>query len=202
MDIKSTILENSLELFLQRGCKAVTMDDVAKENGISKRTLYELFTDKSDLLEQCIGYLHCHMMQYSAKMEEDSQNLLELLFKIHETQSDVIINLKRNFFMELKRYYYPIYKKTVEKFTVYHREKTIEYLKQGQKEGLVIENINIDLVTKIIIEISNIIEDSEVFPLKEHSRKDLFREVVILYFRGISTLKGIEMIDKYIQINK
>lgn len=178
------------------------MDDVAKENGISKRTLYELFTDKSDLLEQCIGYLHCHMMQYSAKMEEDSQNLLELLFKIHETQSDVIINLKRNFFMELKRYYYPIYKKTVEKFTVYHREKTIEYLKQGQKEGLVIENINIDLVTKIIIEISNIIEDSEVFPLKEHSRKDLFREVVILYFRGISTLKGIEMIDKYIQINK
>jgi AcrR family transcriptional regulator len=202
MDIKTTILENSLELFLQRGCKAVTMDDVAKENGISKRTLYELFTDKSDLLEQCIGYLHCHLMKYSAKMEEDSQNLLELLFKIHETQSDVIINLKRNFFMELKRYYYPIYKKTVEKFTVYHREKTAEYLRQGQKEGLVIEDINIDLVTKIIIEISNIIEDSEVFPLKEHSRKDLFREVVILYFRGISTLKGIEKIDKYIQINK
>jgi len=63
-------------------------------------------------------------------------------------------------------------------------------------------DINIDLVTKIIIEISNIIEDSAVFPLKEHSRKDLFREVVILYFRGISTLKGIELIDKYIQINK
>ena len=49
MDPKKKITETSLELFLQRGCKTVTMDDIAKENGISKRTLYEIFTDKSPL---------------------------------------------------------------------------------------------------------------------------------------------------------
>ncbi len=187
-----------MELFLQKGCKAVTMDDVSKENGISKKTLYELFKDKSDLLEQCIDFLHCHMIKYAKNMEEESDNVMSLLFKIHETQSDVIINLKRNFFKELKRYYYAIYKKTVEKFMVYHMERTKEYLNKGQREGLIIENIDTELVSKIIIEISNIIEESELFSFNTHSRKDLFAEVVILYFRGIATEKGREIIDEYI----
>lgn len=197
MDLKTTILENSLELFLQRGCKAVTMDDVARENGISKRTLYEYFTDKYDLLEQCIGYLHCHMMQYAGKMEEESVDILDLLFKLHDTQSDVIINLKRNFFQELKRYYFPLYKKTYEKFMEYHEKKIKDYLTKGQREGYVKEDINKDLISKIIIEISNMIENSEIFTSKEHSRKELFKDVIITYFRGISTMKGIETIDNY-----
>jgi AcrR family transcriptional regulator len=198
MDIKTKILENSMELFLHRGCKAVTMDDIAKENGISKKTLYELFKDKSDLLEQCIDFLRCHMIKYSNDMEEESDNVMSLLFKIHQTQSDVIINLKRKFFTELKRYYYTIYKQTVEKFMKYHMERTKVYLSKGQREGLIIENIDTELVSKIIIEISNLLEESELFSFKMHSRKELFAEVVILYFRGIATEKGREIIDEYI----
>ena len=58
MATREQILETSLHLFLQRGCKNLTMDEVASENGISKRTLYEMFKDKSSLLEESIISLH------------------------------------------------------------------------------------------------------------------------------------------------
>ena len=109
----------------------------------------------------------------------------------------MIINLKRNFFQELKRYYFPLYKKTYEKFMEYHEKKIKDYLTKGQREGYVKEDINKDLISKIIIEISNMIENSEIFTSKEHSRKELFKDVIITYFRGISTMNGIETIDNY-----
>lgn len=198
MDIRDRIIEVSTELFLQSGCKSVTMDDVARENGISKRTLYEHFSDKTGLLEECIEFMKVQMIDYSNKLEQESENVLDLLFRIHNSQSDIIINLKINFFQELRKYYYDLYKKTVENVTVYHLERINDYIAKGQKEGIVLENIDRDLVSKIIIEISHLIENSDAFPVKEYKRKELFKEVVIFYFRGIATKMGIEMIDEYL----
>ncbi|HCV16103.1 MAG TPA: hypothetical protein DF637_07210 [Rikenellaceae bacterium] len=199
MDIRDRIIEVSTDLFLQNGCKSVTMDDVAKENGISKRTLYEHFSDKSQLLEECIDFMKVQMMAYAAEMEKESENVLDLLFKIHNSQSDIIINLKINFFQELRKYYYDLYKKTVENVMVYHMERINEYIEKGQREGFIIKNINNNLVSKVVIEISHLLENSDVFPVKKYKRKELFKEVVIFYFRGIATEKGIKTIDEYLE---
>lgn len=199
MNIRDRIIEVSTELFLQSGCKSVTMDDVAKENGISKRTLYEHFSDKTTLLEECINFMKDQMMVYSKTLEQESENVLDLLFRIHNSQSDLIINLKINFFQELRKYYYDLYKKTVENVMVYHLERINDYIVKGQKEGYILEDIDRGLVSKIVIEMSHMIENSDVFPIKEYKRKELFKEVVMFYFRGIATQKGIEMIDEYLE---
>ncbi|HCT95171.1 MAG: hypothetical protein A2X19_02320 [Bacteroidetes bacterium GWE2_39_28] len=199
MDIRDRIIEVSTDLFLQNGCKSITMDDVAKENGISKRTLYEQFSDKSQLLEECIEFMKVQMIDYSMSLEKESENVLDLLFKIHNSQSDLIINLKINFFQELRKYYYDLYKKTVENVMVYHMERINEYIEKGQREGYIIKNIDNKIVSKVVIEISHLLENSDVFPVKEYKRKELFKEVVIFYFRGIATEKGIKTIDEYLE---
>ncbi|MFA6770084.1 MAG: TetR/AcrR family transcriptional regulator [Bacteroidales bacterium] len=195
MDPKTKIIETSLELFLQRGCKSVTMDDIAKENGISKRTLYEVFINKSQLLEKCISLMYLQMSDCANEFKDKSTNVIDLLFKLHDSQSDLLFDLKRNFFTELKRYYYQIYKKSIEHFVDFHKKMTHNYIIRGQREGLIKQDINIQLVSKIIIEISSVLENSEVFTLKNYSRKELFREVIIFYIRGICTSTGIELID-------
>lgn len=106
MDLKTKIIETSLELFLQKGCKSVTMDHIARENGISKRTLYENFTDKSQLLEDCIGLMHEQMKVFAGSFRRKEENVIDVLFRLHDSQSDGLLDLKRNFFDELKRYYY------------------------------------------------------------------------------------------------
>lgn len=198
MELRERIIENSMEMFLHRGCKSVTMDEIATENGISKRTLYEQFSDKSSLLEECLVFLENKMKYYTQKAIDESGNVMELVRMFHENQSDMMVNLRINFFFELKKFYPEIYKKTYIRFVEFHKTKTQEFLARGQKEGFFMENINKELVSKILIEISNAIEGSEFISNKDISRKELFRESVVFYFRGISTTKGIELIDSYI----
>ena len=198
MELRERIIENSMDMFFHRGCKSVTMDEIASENGISKRTLYEQFSDKSTLLEECLVFLENKMRYCTQKAIEESENVMEMVRFFHDNQSDMMVNLRLNFFFELKKFYPEIYKKTYGRFVEFHREKTVEFLARGQKEGFFLKDINKELVAKIIIEVSNAIENYDIFPTKDIPRKDMFRESIVFYFRGISTTKGIQLIDGYI----
>ena len=81
---------------------------------------------------------------------------------------------------------------------VYHRERTVKYIEKGKNEGIIIEDVDSTLVSRVVIEITHMLEDDSAFELKHYSRKDLFREIVIRYFRGLATQRGIEIIDEYI----
>jgi len=199
MELRERVVENAMNTFLHRGCKSVTMDDIATENGISKRTLYELFSDKSSLLEECILYSNDKMKCVAEKIMNTGGNVMDLLFSIHEQQAEMAINLRVNFFFELKKYYPEIYLKILTKFTDFHRDSTTSILRRGQEEGLILKDIDKTIVSKTIFEISGIIGDKEIFSLENISRKQLFKETLMYYFRGISTDKGIELIDKYLK---
>lgn len=199
MDQKRDIIERSLELFIQKGCKSVTMDDIARENGISKRTLYELFTDKHQLLEASLKLMYEQMEAQIESHKNRYDNVIDAMFNIHSEQSQNLLDLKKHFFEELSRYYYPVYKNAITYFLDFHWNMTYGFLVKGQREGLIREDIDKELVTKVMIEISNIIENSEFFPLKEYSRRELFKTIVLSYIRGISTLKGISLIDENIK---
>lgn len=198
MDLRERIIENAMDMFLHRGCKSVTMDDVATENGISKRTLYEMFSDKTTFLEECILYSSEKMKCNMEEMKKAPGNVLDLLFKVHENQSELSVNLKINFFIELKKFYPEIYSKFAEKFTKYNIENIRGFLHRGQEEGLVMSDIDTPTVSKAIIELSNIIGNKDIFSLEDITRKQLFKETLIYFFRGISTQKGVELIDKYL----
>lgn len=195
MDQKLTIVENSLELFVKKGCKAVTMDDVAKENGISKRTLYEIFKDKTDLLEECLRYMYNQMEEYFNSIKGNTGNVIETLFIMQSDQSDVLFNLRKNFFEGLKRYYYPLFKKSVNYFIDFHQKVTYDFLQRGKKEGLIKSEINTEIVTKILIELGHMMENSNIFSLEEYSRSELFLEVTVPFIRGLCTMEGIRVVD-------
>ncbi|MCK9305676.1 MAG: TetR/AcrR family transcriptional regulator [Bacteroidales bacterium] len=196
MDLRERIIENSTTLFLSRGCKSVTMDDIAAENGISKRTLYELFSEKSNLLEESIFYIYNKLKSDSEKITREKGNIYEIIFKAHESQSEININLRANFFSELKKFYPVVYEKIFKKFSDFHEKNIILFLERGQKEGLILKTIDNNLVSKMIMEISYIIGDKQVFSLENRSRKELFRQTMLLYFRGISTIEGIKILDE------
>ncbi|MFA6335673.1 MAG: TetR/AcrR family transcriptional regulator [Bacteroidales bacterium] len=198
MSLRERIIENSMEMFLNRGCKSVTMDDIATENGISKRTLYELFSDKSALLDECILHTGEKVKCNADNVMKGPGNVLDMIFKVHEQQAGPVISLRINFFSELKKYYPDIYHKVVVKLTEFHMKSMEKFLQRGQEEGLILKDIDKTIISKIIIEISNIIDDKEIFSLENVSRKQLFKETLLYYFRGISTDEGIKIIDNYL----
>lgn len=195
MDLKGKIVESALTLFLERGCKGVTMDQIAYENGISKRTLYELFSDKSQLLEQSIELMKSQMRAQMAKFESAEINIIEILFILYQNQNSVLLDLKKIFFIELKRYYINLYNKYIENFISIHEEISKQYLIKGQREGLITKEIDIEIVSRIIIELSSVLENMDLLSPRLYSRKEIFKELIIRYIRGISTAKGIALIE-------
>lgn len=198
MDIKERIIENSLELFMNRGCKSVTMDDVAGENGVSKRTLYEFFKDKSTLLQDILVLYENKMRKMFYDISMTSDNILEQFFQLHDRQSELSINLRIIFFAELKKFYPEIYNTVVKKMVCTHDNVIKDGIIKGQQQGLFCKNLNVDIVSKVMGELGSIMENQQLFPLNQFERKAVFREIFINYLRGISTLKGIEIIDNYL----
>lgn len=202
MELRDRIIEVSSDLFMSNGCKSVTMDEVAAANGISKRTLYEHFKDKTNLLEECLLMMEEKMKMLGEKAFSGSKSIIELVCLEHESQSDMMINMRIRFFEELKKYYPDLYDKMHKRFTDFHKVTTRKFLERGQKEGLFLINIDMEFVGRMVFEIATIIQNSEIFSLANHSRKQLFRETMVMYFRGISTEEGIKMIDKYLNIKE
>jgi AcrR family transcriptional regulator len=202
MELRDRIIEVSSDLFMSNGCKSVTMDEVAAANGISKRTLYEHFKDKTNLLEECLLMMEEKMKMLGEKAFSGSKSIIELVCLEHESQSDMMINMRIRFFEELKKYYPDLYDKMHKRFTDFHKVTTRKFLERGQKEGLFLINIDMEVVGRMVFEIATIIQNSEIFSLANHSRKQLFRETMVMYFRGISTEEGIKMIDKYLNIKE
>lgn len=202
MELRQRIIEVSSDLFMSNGCKSVTMDEVAAANGISKRTLYEHFKDKTNLLEECLIMMEAKMIEVGERAFNGSKSILELVCLEHESQTDMMVNMRIRFFDELKKYYPALYNKMYSRFTDYHKVTTRKFLERGQQEGLFLKNIDMELVGKMVFQIASMIQDSEIFSLANHSRKQLFRESMVMYFRGISTEEGIKMIDKYLNIKE
>ncbi|MDX9782736.1 MAG: TetR/AcrR family transcriptional regulator [Bacteroidales bacterium] len=202
MELRQRIIEVSSDLFMSNGCKSVTMDEVAAANGISKRTLYEHFKDKTNLLEECLIMMEAKMIEVGERAFNGSKSILELVCIEHESQTDMMVNMRIRFFDELKKYYPALYNKMYSRFTDYHKVTTRKFLERGQQEGLFLKNIDMELVGKMVFQIASMIQDSEIFSLANHSRKQLFRESMVMYFRGISTEEGIKMIDKYLNIKE
>ena len=117
MELRERIIEVSSELFMSNGFKSVTMDEVAAANGISKRTLYEHFKDKTNLLEECLLMMEEKMKEVGEKAFSGSRSILELVCIEHESQTDIMINMRIRLFDELKKYYPELYNKMYVRFT-------------------------------------------------------------------------------------
>ena len=197
MTNREQILRNTSALFLERGCKSLTMDDVASANGMSKRTLYEMFHDKAGLLRKCILLMHKDNMTRSEEELAKSGNVLEWFMRSLENKDE-----KRMSFY-YKRYYPEVFMNVVQDVNRWHCELLERVIRQGQKEGLFITDIlDAHQLSLQLFELSVAVTDRAVrnyLEIKHNRGSDC---LMLFLIRGIATEKGREYIDEYLKNNK
>jgi TetR/AcrR family transcriptional regulator, cholesterol catabolism regulator len=196
--MRERIVEEATQQFLQFGIRNVTMDKIASDLGISKRTVYGVFKDKTELVRTCIEYL---FQQHETQIKiilETSSNVIEVFSNALREGMKVMNSINPVFFRDLKKFYpqiwMSIHARNMEKSYIL----TKDLLKQGIEEGLFREDINIKIVSKLFHEQNNLIMDEKVFPRNEFSLPEIYRNLTINFMRGISTGRGIERIDRMI----
>jgi AcrR family transcriptional regulator len=196
MEPRDRIITKSIELFTKAGIRLVTMDQIAAAVGMSKRTIYELFKDKDEILSQCIQTMN---RQHESELHEiisQSANAIEAIYLIGQHGENKKASINWLFFDDLEKLYPGLRQLFIRKNGPGNETVTYTILKRGIDEGIFIKGLNLAIVDIFIHEMMRIVHARDTFPVNINA-KEIIENIVVPYFRGISTNKGRELIEKH-----
>jgi len=200
--MKDKILLNATELFLNYGFKSVTMDDIANKLGMSKKTIYQYFDNKTKLVEAST----LHMFEFISHgincICEIKKNPIEEIYEIKKFIMEHLKDEKSSPQYQLQKYYPKIFKTLKEKQYKLMLECVSENLRRGVVLGLYRTTINIEFIAKIYFNCMIALKDKDLFPLNNLSMNTLMENYIEYHLRGVCTTKGINFLDKIIIINQ
>ena len=199
MELKNRIVEEATNRFFRLGIRNVTMDEIAAALGISKRTIYENFKDKTELVHSCLQELSKQEDLKNEQIISTAGNVIETIFIFMQEGIKIMNSINPVFFSDLKKFYPGIWTSIHEKSIRTNSRLTHKLLNKGLDEGLFRKDISIPIVTKLFQEQMNLISDDKVFPREEFNHAEVFKNLVINFMRGISTSRGIAIIDNIIE---
>lgn len=197
VDNKARIREQAKELFMQLGMRRVSMDDIASATGMSKKTLYQYYTDKETLVADTIEMV---MESNNANCEycrQKAKNAIHEGFLATASVSEMMRRLNPVLMFDMQKYYPAAYRKFLkfkEDFLYHFISYSIEW---GIKDGLFREDINVPLVTRLRLESINLPFQRNFYDAAKTDLDTLQKEIFILFLYGIATPKGTRMINKY-----
>ncbi|MDP4223635.1 MAG: TetR/AcrR family transcriptional regulator [Bacteroidota bacterium] len=197
MDYKQRIIEEASQMFRTYGIRSVTMDMLASRMGISKRTIYEVFRDKDELLHGVLKWMRLRQQEIMKKLFSESENIIEAIFKMLKLMSDHFSKMSPAFQLDVKKYHQDILNKFGERNELPYYSSNSEILKRGIDEGVFRKDIDLDITNKCLLEVVKMSYDENVFPSDSFLNRDVIKNFYINYLRGISTPKGLELIDRY-----
>jgi len=197
MDYRQKITEEAAKMFRTYGIRAVTMDMLAENLGISKRTIYEVFRDKDELLKGVIKWMTQKQREVITKYFNESDNVVEAIFKMLDLMTDHFQKMSPAFQMDMKRYHRIILDNPDEIQDLPYYSNNSEILSRGIKEGVFRDDIDVEITNKCMLEVVRMSNDKDVFPPDDFTNKDIIRNFYLNYLRGISTPKGLDLIDFY-----
>jgi TetR/AcrR family transcriptional regulator, cholesterol catabolism regulator len=196
MELRDRIIQEAANLFKTYGIKSVTMDSLAGHLGISKRTIYEVFADKEELLVSVFQWMTEKHKDLVSRILEESENAIFAIFRLLERNRDHFQDMSPAFQADMKKYQYIFLQKMREKGEMPDYRNNIQVIVRGIKEKLFRKDINPDIVNRCLDSLGRSIMDFELYPFEDFSRREVVKNVFINYMKGISTKEGIELINK------
>lgn len=197
MSIKERIQQKAGELFRRYGIRSVTMDEIAGQLGISKKTIYQFYSDKEALVQDIFKGITDHNMEKCTFFRDSSENAIHEQFLAADMAEEIFNNMNSSVLFDLNRFHPNVFAE-FEKFKKHFLFNAIkDNLLRGIKEGLYRKDIDVDIITWIRLEmISGVFINEEVLSgkTKPHRFEDEMKD---FYLHGICTEKGLALLDKY-----
>ncbi len=194
-----TIVETAAGLYQKFGLKSVTMDDVAHECMISKKTLYKFVDDKIDLLKHVLDYEYSKHGTGFLNIFDKGLNAVEEVFEIHKNLIKMLKTHNPAVEHDLLKYYPIIHRELVEKKSEQVFKMMVQNMKKGIKEGLYYDDIDVELIAKqrVIFQVQKI--ENSVVSYKEFIKPKAVKQMFIYHLRAICSPKGIKFLNEKIK---
>ena len=191
------ILSESLRLFKKNGIRSVTMDDVSKELGMSKKTIYQHFANKTELVEKVLNLMLERESTVCVSEEEIAKmNAIDILLAVSRNVSKQMKDLNPINAFELQKYYPAIFRE----FVIKKRDHVFETVKQnfaqGISEGIYRNDLDIDLVARLYIQKLIDVHDPEFLSSVNFGFEKVFQVMFDNHIRGIANAEGLAYYEK------
>ena len=200
METRNKIIEKASELFLGMGIRNITMDHIASEAGVSKRTIYELFEDKDDLVVQSLRHLMIKDHKATMVIIDETKHVIEAIFLMMKRETLRRSGYTKIFVEDIKKYYSAVSdslyscKENLKQFSA-----SYALLDKGIREGIFRDDIQIELTDNFMHELITLMESSERIKALNPLPEDMLRSIFLPYLRGICTMKGVDLMDQYFE---
>ena len=185
------------EMFMTYGVRSVSMDDIARQLGISKKTLYQNFNDKNDLVEKVtISVINERQGEYD-EVTKVASNAIEELYLMSKCLRKHFAELNPGLVYDLKKYHTSAWDKFMEYEHITVFESLKDNLKQGKEEGFFRKEIDINILAKLRVEQIHMSFNPHVFPKDEFDFTNVQMQMFDHYVYGLLTESGLELYKNY-----
>lgn len=194
--MEQTILKKASELFIKYGFKNVTMDEIANDLGISKKTIYANYENKSELVEAVVRYLFSEIAIIIDEIKNLNLNPVEESFKTYSTVSILLKDEKISIEFQLKKYFPGVYERVnCAKSEILHKTITNNIIR-GINEGFYRPSIDVDFTSKYFLTTVSSFKNYDYFEMDEIDIIPAMKQILELYFRSIVTDKGLNILEQ------
>jgi len=190
------VLERVRELFFKYGVRSVSMDDICRDIGVSKKKLYVLFTSKNDLVEKLLELERENFEIIFDKNNFEGVNAIDILLIVSREVGERFRDVSPSMTFDLKKYYPEIYHKHIEDRIDFIFKKIQINLEKGINQGMYRDDLSIELISRLYIRRLIDLHNPEFFPAEKFSFQTLFDAMFDNFIRGIANEKGMEYYDK------
>lgn len=191
--LRQKILNTAMSLFKEKGIKAVRMDDIATKMVISKRTLYEIYSNKEDLLYECVKNDNEMMMRKIADYACVAENEMAVIAFFLKTKLKDLGSINPLFFTEMEKYerILTFFRENSEKQTA----RSQEFMMKGIEHGFFRADLNYDIINRMGDAAMNYVMRTRLY--EKYKLDEIFQTFIIVFLRGCCTEKGLEYLDRF-----
>ncbi|MEN8203062.1 MAG: TetR/AcrR family transcriptional regulator [Bacteroidota bacterium] len=200
MEVRERIIIESGQLFGKYGIRSMTMDALAEEMGISKRTIYERFKDKDTLLMEVIRYYKTQTNEKAYELIDKSDNVIEALFRIMKITIKQVAQMNPIFFHDFRKYHNKVFKEFAHPGDIRDLSITRKLFETGLEQEVFRKDIHIEIANRALHALFDLFGHDSTLVEAGFDRRELFQHIIIPFFRGVSTKKGQKLLEdcKYI----
>jgi AcrR family transcriptional regulator len=199
MNARERIIEHASMLFLKEGVKKVTMDELAIELGMSKRTIYENFSNKDELISCCVKHQISAQNAIGKRIEMESKTAMHVFLNLLEIGLEHMKSSKPQFALEVRKYYPKIWASTLAANSEQKLMNTSKLLERGVNERVFRSDVKVAIAAKLLLEYFSLLFDQDAFPPHIYPPAEIFNTMIIGFIRGIASNDGLEIIDDFLK---
>lgn len=196
-DIKRKILKGAENLFMKYGVRSISMDDIARHLSVSKKTLYQHFADKEDIVTiTCQSHIEGVSKEFE-EIKNSSKNAIDELAKISLCLKQNSEEMNPSLLFDLQKYHPKAWGVWLNHKNKFIRESVVRNLKQGIEEGYFRPEINMEVIATMRLELVQLAFDDQIFPPSQFKLSEVQVQIFDHFVYGLVTEKGRKLYQKY-----